>query len=69
MLETPCRKAYVSVNLDVDEEGTIRPRFIRWRNGRIFEIDELRYKSHFSRVCMFLLNPRKNQFKPSTFFD
>ena len=44
MLETPCRKAYVSVNLDVDEEGTIRPRFIRWRNGRIFEIDELRYK-------------------------
>ena len=46
MLETPCRKAYVSVNLDVDEEGTIRPRFIRWRNGRIFEIDELRYKSN-----------------------
>lgn len=48
MLETPCRKAYVSVNLDVDEEGTIRPRFIRWRNGRIFEIDELRYCGHNS---------------------
>lgn len=43
-MEMQCRKAYVSVNLDVDEEGTIRPRFIRWRNGRIFEIDELRYK-------------------------
>ena len=44
MNNAQCRKAYVSVNLDVDEEGTIRPRFIRWRNGRIFEIDELRYK-------------------------
>jgi hypothetical protein len=43
-MEMQCRKAYVSVNLDVDEEGTIRPRFIRWKNGRIFEIDELRYK-------------------------
>lgn len=44
MPETRCRKSYVSVNLDVDEEGSIHPRFIRWRNGRIFRIDELRYK-------------------------
>lgn len=44
MPETRCRKSYVSVNLDVDEEGSICPRFIRWRNGRIFRIDELRYK-------------------------
>lgn len=32
-----CRKAYVSVNLDVDEEGVIRPRLIRWNNGLIFK--------------------------------
>lgn len=39
-----CRKAYVSVNLDVDEEGVIYPRFIRWPNGRLFQIDQLMYK-------------------------
>lgn len=26
-----CRKAYVRVNLDVDEEGTIIPMLIRWK--------------------------------------
>lgn len=31
-----CRKAYVSVNLDVDEEGAIQPRLIRWKDGLIF---------------------------------
>lgn len=44
MQETVCRKAYVSVNLDVDEEGAILPRFIRWRNGRIFEIERIKFK-------------------------
>lgn len=44
MPDVQCRKAYVSVNLDVDEEGTIYPRFIRWKNGRIFGIDHLKYK-------------------------
>ncbi|MBS1479209.1 MAG: hypothetical protein HP061_00040 [Christensenellaceae bacterium] len=44
MQETVCRKAYVSVNLDVDEEGAIRPRLIRWRNGRIFEIERIKFK-------------------------
>ena len=39
-----CRKAYVSVNLDVDEEGVIRPRLIRWNNGLIFQIDQILYK-------------------------
>ena len=32
-MDTQCRKAYVSVNVDVDEEGTMHPRFIRWTNG------------------------------------
>lgn len=44
MQEALCHKAYVSVNLDVDEEGAIRPRLIRWRNGRIFEIERIKYK-------------------------
>ena len=43
-MEAQCRKAYVSVNLDVDEGGTIYPRAIRWVNGRVFEIDRVTYK-------------------------
>jgi hypothetical protein len=38
------RKAYVSVNLDVDADGTVHPRCIRWENGRIFTIDRVLYK-------------------------
>ena len=40
-MEARCRKAYVCVNLDVDKEGAIRPRFIRWDNGLIFQIDQM----------------------------
>ena len=40
----PCRKAYVAVNLDVDEEGNLYPRAIRWRDGRVFVIERLKYK-------------------------
>ena len=39
-----CRKAYVRVNLDVDEEGTIIPMLIRWKDGRVFQIEQLKYK-------------------------
>lgn len=39
-----CKKAYVSVNIDVDEDGTIRPRLIRWANGVEFYIDRVLYK-------------------------
>ena len=39
-----CRKAYVSVNLDVDEECAIQPRLIRWKDGLIFQIDQILYK-------------------------
>ena len=39
-----CRKAYVSVNLDVDEEGVIQPRLIRWKDGLIFQIAQILYK-------------------------
>ena len=43
-MDTQCRKAYVSVNVDVDEEGTKNHRFIRWTNGLIFKIDQILYK-------------------------
>lgn len=48
MQEALCHKAYVSVNLDVDEDGGIRPRLIRWRNGRVFEIERIKYKCRAS---------------------
>ena len=44
MQSTGCRKAYVSVNGDVDEEGCVHPRYIRWENGLIFQIDQILYK-------------------------
>ncbi len=37
-------KVYVPVNLDVDAEGNIRPRLIRWIDGRVYEIDRLKHK-------------------------
>lgn len=43
-MEAQCRKEYVAVNLDVDKNGTVSPRFIRWPNGRIFQIERLKYK-------------------------
>ena len=44
-----CRKAYVRVNLDVDEEGTIIPMLIRWKDGRVFQIEQLKYKCCIKR--------------------
>ena len=43
-----CRKAYVSVNLDVDKEGVFYPRLIRWDNGLVFQIDQILYKCRAS---------------------
>ena len=43
-MEVQCRKAYVSVNADIDKEGVIHPRFIRWDNGLIYQIEEIVYK-------------------------
>lgn len=47
-MEVQCRKAYVSVNVDIDQEGVIHPRLIRWTNGRIFQIEQLKYKCRAS---------------------
>lgn len=38
------QKAYVAVNLDVDEDGNLFPRAIRWKDGRTFIIEKLKYK-------------------------
>ena len=36
------RKIYVFVNLDVDPEGKIYPRSIKWEDGRVFAIDRVK---------------------------
>ena len=38
------RKVFVAVNLDVDVDGQIRPRSIRWEDGHIYEIDRLKQR-------------------------
>lgn len=43
-----CRKAYVSVNVDIDVDGSILPRLIRWGNGKVFQIDRIKYKCRAS---------------------
>ena len=48
MSEQKCRKVYVPVNLDVDAEGNICPRLIRWIDGRVYEIDRLKHKCRAS---------------------
>lgn len=42
------RKEYVSVNVDIDKEGELRPRSIRWEDGRIYHIDQVLYKCRAS---------------------
>jgi len=39
------QKMYVSVNLDIDTDGNIRPRAVRLTDGRIYRI------SRIVRVC------------------
>ena len=38
------REAYVSVNLNVDEDVNLFPRAIRWKDRRIFIIEKRKYK-------------------------
>lgn len=39
-----CRKRYVSVNLDVGEDGTLYPRFVRWENNKVYMVEQILYK-------------------------
>ena len=47
-MATQYRKAYVPVTLDVDKEGTIIPMLMRWKDGRVFQIEQLKYKCRAS---------------------
>jgi len=47
-VDAQCRKEYVSVNVDIDEEGAVQPRAIRWSNGRSFRIERVLYKCRAS---------------------
>ena len=47
-MDAGCRKAYVSVNVDIDEEGAVQHRAIRWRGGRSYRIDRVLYKCRAS---------------------
>jgi DUF971 family protein len=38
------RKVYVAVNLDVDTEGRVRPRYIRWEDGQVYRIERLKQR-------------------------
>lgn len=38
-------KIYVAVGLNVDADGDVRPIAIRWRDGRLYEIDRIRHKT------------------------
>ena len=49
MPEVQCRKAYVSVNVDVDEKGTVHPRFIRDRSNSLQMSCQL--KESLQRIC------------------
>ena len=44
MTNTQRRKAYVSVNVNIDEHGDIMPCFVIWKNGLVYRIDKVIYK-------------------------
>lgn len=43
-MEVQFRKAYVTVNADIDQEGDFHPRLIHWKDGMVFEISEIKDK-------------------------
>ena len=51
MQSTGCRKAYVSVNVDVDEEGCVHPRYIRWEDIIEQMIPDERYEALYLNEC------------------
>lgn len=52
MLDVRCRKVYVSVNIDIDNEGDIHPRLIRCSNGLVYLIDRIlcKFRASSARV-------------------
>jgi len=37
-------KIYVDVNLDVDADGLVYPRAVRWTDGRVYPVDRIVYR-------------------------
>ncbi|MDO4632469.1 MAG: hypothetical protein Q4B01_01275 [Eubacteriales bacterium] len=37
-----CRKVYVDVSLDVSRDGEVRPRRLRYEDGTVYSIDQLK---------------------------
>ncbi|MCD7817666.1 MAG: hypothetical protein LUH07_01235 [Lachnospiraceae bacterium] len=35
-------KVYVDVDVEFSSDGRMRPKWIRWRDGRVFEIDRVK---------------------------
>jgi len=42
------QKQYVRVAIEVDEEGALHPLFIRWKDGAIYQIEQVLYKCRAS---------------------
>jgi len=42
------RKEYVTVTVEIDKEGDLRPRLIWWDNGMKYHIDQVLYKCRAS---------------------
>ncbi len=41
-----CRKVYVDVSLDISKDGRVRPRKIRYEDGAIYVVDQLKDVRH-----------------------
>ncbi len=41
-MKVECRKVYVDVSLDVSRDGFVRPRKLRYEDGTIYPIDQLK---------------------------
>ncbi len=52
MTNTQRRKAYVSVNVNIDEQGNIMPCFVMWKNGLVYRIDKVIYKCRAASMAV-----------------
>ncbi len=43
-----CRKVYVKVLAEIDEQGSVRPKSVTWEDGREFFIDKV---TRVQRAC------------------
>jgi hypothetical protein len=41
--EIKYRKVYIRVNIDIMPDGSIRPRYFYWKDGKRYSIDRVKY--------------------------